>query len=148
MAGPPSVRWLRAHLGRRGTFLLIVGTGQLVWGLQFLLDPVPNAQGLSLLTSTAPLHAWCWLWMVAGAAAVVSSLVKVGRDWAGFAASLAPPIVWLGAYLTAALSGDYSRGLWVAGYYGTIHVGVLLWASATPEFSVPHPPAPRDGEER
>ncbi|WP_326597278.1 hypothetical protein [Streptomyces sp. NBC_01803] len=137
MAGRPSVRWLRAHLGRRGGFLFIVGAGELLWGLQFMLDPAPNARGLALLTDAAPLHAWSWLWVAAGAAAVLSSLVKAGRDWAGFAAALAPPIVWLGAYLTAAVSGDYSRGLWVAGYYATIHVGVLLWASATPEFPVP-----------
>ncbi|MEU7648790.1 hypothetical protein [Streptomyces huasconensis] len=31
------------------------------------------------------------------------------------------------------------RGLAVFGWYATSHVGMILWAAAVPEHSVPHP---------
>ncbi|UCM88586.1 hypothetical protein [Streptomyces marincola] len=135
----------RARLGRRGAFLLVVGAGELVWGLQYLLDPLPDPQGLALLTDAAPLHAWAWLWVAAGLTGAVSAGVRAGRDWAGFAALLTPPTVWTAAYVAGAFSGEYAQGLWFAAYYATTHVGVCLWASAVPEYAVPAPGPPGKG---
>jgi hypothetical protein len=135
-----AARWLRLHLGRRGQFLLIIGIGKTCWGVSFLVDP-PTADGLQLLTQWCSLRHWSWLWIVAGLVTAGSALLRVGRDWFGYLAALIPPSVWATAYLAAVLGGDYSRGGFVATWYLTSHVGVILWASTVPEHSVP--PAPR-----
>jgi hypothetical protein len=132
--------WLRRRLGRRGAFLLIIGVGKTCWGLSFLVDPPPT-QGLQLLTSVCDIRHWAWLWIGAGAITLASAFVRIGRDLAGFVAALIPPTVWATSYTVAVLSGDYSRGAWVAIWYLTSHVGVILWAATVPEHSVP--PAPR-----
>ncbi|MFD5419510.1 hypothetical protein ACFWJT_15975 [Streptomyces sp. NPDC127069] len=100
-----------------------------------LADP-PTAVGLRLLTTVAPLHCWAWIWVFAGVAAAASAFVTVGRDFVGFAAALIPPAMWAISYAVAAVSGDYSRGGFVAVWYLT-SVGVTLWAAALPEYSVP-----------
>ena len=135
-----AARWLHRKLGRRGIFLLIIGVGKTCWGVSFLVDP-PSTEGLQLLTNLCSLRHWAWLWIGAGVITASSSLLRIGRDWFGFVAALLPPIVWVGAYTFAAVSGDYSRGEWVAVRYLTSHIGVILWAAAVPEYSVP--PAPR-----
>lgn len=136
-----AVRWLGQRLGRRGAFLLILGLGKTSWGISFLVDP-PETRGLQLLTQWCPIERWAWLWIAAGCITTVSAFLKVGRDGWGFIAALAPPAVWAVAYLSAVISGEYSRGAWVAVWYLTSHVGVILWASTVPEYEVP--PAPRE----
>ncbi len=135
-----AVRWLRRRLGRRGAFLLIVGVGKTCWGASFLVDPPPT-QGLQLLTDLCDIRHWAWLWIGAGMVTAGSAFLRVGRDRYGFMAALLPPTVWATAYTVAVISGDYSRGAWVAIWYLTSHVGVILWAATVPEHSVP--PAPR-----
>lgn len=135
-----AARRLRKHLGRRGMFLLIVGLGEVCWGLSFLVDP-PGDQGLRLLTDVCSLRHWSWLWIGAGAVTATSALVRIGRDWGGYVAALFPPAVWATAYTSAVVNGEYSRGFWVAAWYLTSHVGVIMWAATVPEYSVP--PAPR-----
>ncbi|MFI9235757.1 hypothetical protein [Streptomyces sp. NPDC053079] len=136
---------LRKRLGRRGTFLLIIGVGKVCWGAGFILTPQPNPQGVSLLTDIAPLHCWAWLWVLAGLVTGGSAFVRVGRDGLGFVAALIPPALWATAYLVAAVSGEFSRGLWVALWYLTSHVGAIMWASTVPEYSVPPAPRSRKG---
>ncbi|MBD9722007.1 hypothetical protein PV755_09720 [Streptomyces caniscabiei] len=136
-----AARWLGAHLGRRGVFLLILGVGKTCWGVSFLVDP-PPAQGLELLTRLCDIRHWSWLWIACGLITSVSAFLRVGRDWAGFVAALIPPIVWATAYTAAVVSGDYSRGAYVAVWYLTSHVGVIMWAATVPEYSVPHVPRP------
>ncbi|MEU9436614.1 hypothetical protein [Streptomyces sp. NPDC048252] len=135
-----AARRLQKHLGRRGTFLLILGVGKTCWGLSFLLAP-PDDRGLALLTSVCSLRHWSWLWIICGLITGMSAFLRVGRDWAGFIAALIPPSVWALAYGAAVVSGTYSRGAYVAIWYLTSHVGVIMWASGVPEYSVP--PAPR-----
>lgn len=134
-----AARRLRQRLGRRGIFLLILGVGKTCWGVSFLVDP-PSTQGLELLTSLCDIQHWSWLWIVCGLITMTSAFLRVGRDGAGFLAALAPPTVWAFAYTVAVVSGDYSRGGFVAVWYLTSHVGVILWASGVPEHSVPHAP--------
>ena len=135
-----AVRRLRKMLGRRGAFLLILGVGKTCWGVSFLVNP-PDDHGLHVLTSLCSLRHWSWLWIVCGLVTVGSAFLRVGRDWFGFAAALIPPTVWAFAYTVAVVSGDYSRGGFVAVWYLTSHVGVIMWAATVPEYSVP--PAPR-----
>ncbi|MFD9248539.1 hypothetical protein [Streptomyces bottropensis] len=141
-----AARWLGTRLGRRGVFLLILGVGKTCWGISFLVDP-PPAQGLELLTQLCGLWHWAWLWIVCGLITGTSAFLRIGRDWAGFLAALIPPTVWATAYMSAVINGEYSRGAWVAIWYLTSHVGVIMWAATVPEHSVPHAPrAARKGK--
>ncbi|MFH8804040.1 hypothetical protein ACH4F6_31380 [Streptomyces sp. NPDC017936] len=135
-----AARRLYKALGRRGVFLLILGTGKTCWGISFLVDP-PGDQGLELLTSMCSLRHWSWLWITCGLITGAAAFLRVGRDWAGFTAALIPPTVWAIAYTAAVINGDYSRGGFVAVWYLTSHVGVIMWAATVPEYSVP--PVPR-----
>jgi hypothetical protein len=101
-----------------------------------IVDP-PNSAGLHLLTRYAPLHCWASLWVISGIITTVSAFLRVGRDRFGFVAALVPPSVWAIAYLAAVVQGEYSRGAYVAIWYLTSHVGVILWAAGVPEHSVP-----------
>lgn len=142
-----AARAARAHLGRRGAFLLIIGTGKTCYGLGFLVDPPASPQGLQLLTDVCSLRHWAWLWIGAGIITAGSAWLRIGRDWAGYVAALVPPMAWATAYTAAVITGDYSRGLWVAIWYLTSHVGVIMWAASVPEFEVPPlPPRPERGE--
>lgn len=132
-------------LGRRGVFLLILGVGKTCWGVSFIVDP-PVDHGLQLLTNLCSLQHWAWLWIIAGLVTGFSAFLKIGRDWFGFIAALIPPAVWAIAYTAAVVSGQYSRGAYVAIWYLTSHCGVILWASAVPEYSVPHVPRARRGK--
>ncbi|QCX81035.1 hypothetical protein C9F11_37260 [Streptomyces sp. YIM 121038] len=136
-----AARRLGQLLGRRGVFLAIVGTGKTCWGVGMLVDPPPG-QGLRLLTNLCGLQHWAWLWIIAGVITASSAFVQVGRDWIGFVAALIPPTVWAISYTVAVINGDYSRGAYVALWYLTSHVGVIMWAAAVPEYSVPHAPRP------
>ncbi|MFD6361319.1 hypothetical protein ACFWFX_15905 [Streptomyces roseolus] len=134
-----ALRRARKHLGRRGVILLILGVGKACWGASFLVNP-PEPVGLQLLTQACGLRHWAWLWIVCGTVTAASAFARVGRDRIGFIAALIPPTVWAVAYMAAVITGDYSRGLWVAIWYLTSHVGVIMWAATVPEFSVPKPP--------
>lgn len=135
-----AARRLAEMLGRRGAFLLILGVGKTCWGISFIVDP-PPAAGLEVLTRLCGLGHWAWLWIVCGVATTISAFLRIGRDWFGFLTALLPPTVWAFAYTVAVISGDYSRGAYVAVWYLTSHVGVIMWAASVPEYSVP--PAPR-----
>ncbi|MYV77806.1 hypothetical protein GT352_28315 [Streptomyces sp. SID1046] len=140
-----AVRRIRHQLGRRGHFLLILGIGKICWGAGTIVDP-PATTGLALLTRFAPLHCWAWLWVIAGIITTASAFLQVGRDRFGFVAAMVPPAVWAISYLVAVISGDYSRGAWVAVWYLTSHVGVIMWAATVPEHSVPKTPRARRAE--
>lgn len=130
-----AVRRIRRQLGRRGHFFLILGIGK-CWGISFLVDP-PRADGLRLLTQVCSLRHWAWLWIVAGLITTASAFMRVGRDRWGFVAALVPLSVWAIAYLAAVMSGEFSRCAYVAIWYLTSHVGVIMWAATVPEHSVP-----------
>lgn len=125
-----------AHLGRRGTFLLILGTGKTAFGVGLVVQP-PSPQGLQLLLYWAPMRCWAWVWILAGVVTAGAAFLQVGRDRWGYLAALVPPSVWACAYLTAALTGEYPRGAWLAIWYLTSHIGVIVWAAGVPEHSVP-----------
>lgn len=134
-----AARRLHVHLGRRGRFLSLIGVGKACYGTGFLVaDSTPP--GLELLTRVAPLSTWAWLWIGAGAVTFGSAFLRIGRDRWGFVAALVPPTVWATAYMVAVVSGGYSRGVYIAVWYLTSHVGVIMWAATVPEHSVPPPP--------
>ncbi|MBJ6633377.1 hypothetical protein [Streptomyces sp. I5] len=127
-----AARRQRKRLGRRGTFLVFMGAGKMCFGASFIFDPPATTGGFALLTRFAPLHCWAWLWIVCGAAAFCSAWVRFGRDGWGFVAASIPPALWAWAYGWAGLTGDYSRGLFLFGWYLTSHCGVIWCASRVP----------------
>ncbi|WP_234315012.1 hypothetical protein [Streptomyces sp. NRRL F-5135] len=108
--------------------------------MSFLLAP-PRPDGLELLTMAGSLRHWALLWIAAGLITGGSAFLRIGRDRWGFVAAVIPPTVWAVAYTAAVVSGHYSRGAYVAIWYLTSHVGVIMWAATVPEHSVP--PVPR-----
>lgn len=128
---------IRYRLGRRGAILAILGAGKVSYGVGYIAVPPSSTRGLELLTSAAPLHCWAWVWIAAGAVTFAAAWLPVGRDAIGFTAALVPPSLWAAAYLWSTVTGEYERGGWLAGWYLTSHVGVILWASTVPEYSVP-----------
>jgi hypothetical protein len=133
-----AVRRLGARLGRRGTALVLLGTGKMCYGLGYILSPDPNPRGLEALTRWADLRWWASVWVVCGAVTFGSAWLRIGRDRWGFIAALGPPFVWGSAFLWGAASGDFPRGLAVFGWYATSHVGMILWAASVPEYEMPH----------
>ncbi|MFJ8594891.1 hypothetical protein [Streptomyces sp. NPDC093598] len=136
------VRRLQTTLGRRGAFLAILGTGKTCWGIGMIVAPQPAPQGLRLLLEMCPLSSWAWLWITCGLITTASAFLRVGRDWAGFVAALIPPTVWAISYTSAVVTGEFTRGGFLAVWYLTSHVGVIMWAATVPEHSVPHVPRP------
>jgi hypothetical protein len=134
-----AVRRLRKRLGRRGIALLLLGTGKVCYGLGFILSSGPNPPGLETLTHWADIEWWASIWVVCGIVTFASAWLRIGRDRWGFISALAPPFVWGGAYLWGAVTGEFVRGAATFGWYATSHIGLILWASAVPEYSVPHP---------
>jgi hypothetical protein len=133
-------------LGRRGAFLLVLGTGKTCWGIGMFLVPQPDPQGLSLLTRFCPLTHWAWLWIICGLITACSAFLRIGRDRWGFVAAVIPPTVWAAAYTSAVVCGEFARGGFLAVWYLTSHVGVIMWAATVPEYSVPHPRPARRGK--
>jgi len=141
-----AARWLSRHLGRRGTALLILGTGKVCYGAGFIVDP-PDADGLELLTMMCPLRSWAWLWIVCGSITAVSAFLREWDDRWGFVAALIPPTVWGVAYAVSFATGVYSRGIFPFIWYATSHVAMIVWASRVPE-EVPRKTARRGAERR
>jgi hypothetical protein len=141
-----AVRRLRSALGRRGAFLLVLGTGKTCWGIGMLVIPQPNPEGLRLLTSLCPLSHWACLWIICGLITASSAFLRIGRDRYGFVAALIPPTVWAISYTSAVVTGEFARGGFLAVWYLTSHVGVIMWAATVPEYSVPHPRPARRGK--
>lgn len=131
-----ALRRAHKHLGRRGAVLLIFGVGKVCWGLGWLVAPAEQPVGLDVLTRMCSLQSWAWLWIVCGTVTTAAAFLRIGRDWLGFLAALVPPTVWAVAYMAAAIGG-YTRGVFVAVWYLTSHIGVICWAATVPEYSVP-----------
>lgn len=133
-----AARRLRKTLGRRGAVLALLGAGKVCYGMSFILHPEPDPRGLNLLTSVADIRCWAGLWVVCGLVTFACAWLRIGRDRWGFIAGMVPPFVWGAAFLWGAITGDYPRGLTMAGWFATGHVGVILWSASVPEYEVPH----------
>lgn len=102
-------RW-RRRLGWRGTALLVCGIPWIVYGVSLMTTPRVGLQrAASVITAVMGLHCWGIVWIVCGVIASVTAWLRPGRDAVGFAAAAAPPLVWIGAYLSAAATGQYAQ---------------------------------------
>lgn len=120
------------HLGRRGAFLVLFGAVYLLVGYSYLtLSPVSVVavrRSLHLALNVAPLTVWGWVWIAAGAAAVVCGVFCVGRKGAGFATAVVMPALWAGVYLAGWLNNDIPRGWVSAAIYAALAGGVATVA--------------------
>jgi hypothetical protein len=138
---------VRKRLGRRGTALVLLGSGKICYGLGFILAPGPDPRGLDLLTRWADIRCWAALWVVCGAVTFASAFLRIGQDGLGFKSALIPPFIWGTAFLWGAMSGEFARGFTTFGWYMTGHIGMILWASSVPEYSLPHAAPQKGGAE-
>jgi hypothetical protein len=139
-----AIRRLYKRLGRRGTALALLGTAKVCFGLGYALDPGgPTSAGLSLLARHGGTQCWSFVWIICGLVTFTCAWLRIGRDWLGFYTALVPPLVWGGANLWSAVSGDFPRGFAIAAWYAFGHVGFILWAASVPEYSMPHSVLPK-----
>jgi hypothetical protein len=115
-------------LGRRGAILLSYGTVWSLFGYGQLISPLPPQPGLTLALQMMSLHAWGWLWITAGAIALVSAWLPQGVDWPGFLALPLIVLPWMLSYFVSWLQGDFPRGWVAAAVWAAIAVPVLVVA--------------------
>lgn len=124
------------HLGRRGAFLLAMGSGWIMYGVAILTSPAPPAQvqGLSIITAFIPLHCLAWVWIVSGIIGVAFCPARrEGSDAPGFTALVMPSAIWATSYLIDwIVVTDYSRGWVVASTYAAISASIVI-AAGWPE---------------
>lgn len=135
MTGRP-VRAVRRRLGRRigkrGAFLLAVGTGWLTYGWGIRIQPTYGVtHGLTILTDNVAVGTWGLIWMVAGALAVAAALARTGTDGVGFSAAAVPPLVWASAYVWMWAAGQYPAGWTSAAAWGSWALAVLIVSGMT-----------------
>ena len=142
---PTAIRRIYKMLGRRGIALTLLGLAKVSFGLGYALDPgSPTSAGLGLLARHGGTQCWSWIWIICGTVTFGCAWLRVGRDWLGFYTALIPPLVWGGANLWSAVSGDFPRGFAIAAWYAIGHVGIILWAASVPEYSLPHSVLPKE----
>ncbi|MEU2316011.1 hypothetical protein [Streptomyces albidoflavus] len=109
---PSLARRAARRLGYRGAALLICGTGWINWGLSLLSDPrYGTVRGAAALTELAPMPVWAWVWIGSGIASCAAAVLPSRRDWWGWIAATAMPVVWAAAYTSARALGEFPQGL-------------------------------------
>lgn len=124
----PALRRLTRALGRRGAILLCYGAVWALYGYAQVVSPPPDQRGLQPLLELISLTAWGWLWVVAGAVAMVSAWLPQGVDWVAYPALQLVVLPWMGCYLMTWIVGDYPRGWIAASVWGLISIPV--WVTA------------------
>ncbi|MFF9309877.1 hypothetical protein ACF1BS_03110 [Streptomyces sp. NPDC014748] len=108
-----AARRLTKRLGRRGAVLTLKGVMATGYGSGQVVQPTGDQRGLTLLLKVMPLHGWGWVWITAGAVALVSAWLPPRRDWPGFVAVWLIASAWAGAYFVSWWPlGESPRG-WV-----------------------------------
>lgn len=99
-------------LGYRGAALLILGIGWINYGLGILGDPrFGIVRGVAAITHIAPMPVWAWAWVASGLAACAAAVLPSRRDWWGWAAATAMPVIWAAAYTSARAIGTLPQGV-------------------------------------
>ncbi|MFJ4434615.1 hypothetical protein [Streptomyces sp. NPDC088923] len=109
---PGLLRQAGRRLGYRGAALLICGTGWINWGLSLLSDPrYGTTRGAAALTHLAPMPVWAWVWIASGVLSCAAAALPSRRDWWGWLAAVAMPVIWAAAYTGARALGEFPQGL-------------------------------------
>lgn len=122
---------IRRRMGRRGALLTLKGVMAVGYGSGQVVQPTGDRQGLSLLLKAAPLEAWGWAWVLAGAVALVCAWLPRPHDWPGFVAVWLIASAWAGAYLVSWWPLEESPRGWVIalifGAFGTVNLVAIGW---------------------
>ena len=107
-------RYFYQRLGRRGTVLVIYGTGYAGYGGgQFIGAPATRFGDLGPLTTLVNSHAFGWVWIIGGLTGIIVGLrPRRENDGAGFVAVLIPVLVWVGLYASSCVVGLTSGGVY------------------------------------
>jgi hypothetical protein len=112
---------VRAVGGLRPAALAVLGVGWVVYGRSISTDPTyGRSRGLAGITRYVPLSDLGWVWVAAGAVAILAGLGRRMRYQApGFAALAAPAVLWGFTYARTAITGGYpsaggSAAAWLA----------------------------------
>lgn len=127
-----AVRRAARRVGRRGAVLLLKGGMALLYGYSQLVAPPASTASIRLLLLGMPQHGWAWLWIAAGAIALVCSLAREGRDWLGFAAVYLVASAWACSALASWWLYDNPRG-WISALIWAAYGGVAAIVVAWPE---------------
>ncbi|MFF8879590.1 hypothetical protein [Streptomyces flaveolus] len=126
-----AVRRLLQRLGRRGALLTLKGVMAVGYGSGQVIQPTGDERGLSLLLKLAPLDAWGWAWITAGALALICSWLPRPHDWPGFFAVWLIASAWAGAYLVSWWPLHESTRGWVIalifGAFGAVNLVAIGW---------------------
>ncbi|CAL9665399.1 hypothetical protein SUDANB145_07399 (plasmid) [Streptomyces sp. enrichment culture] len=122
---------LKRRLGRRGALLTCKGIVAAGYGSGQVVQPTGDRQGLTLLLKAAPLDAWGWAWITAGAIALVCAWLPPRKDWPGFLAVWLIATPWAMAYLLSWWPLCESPRGWVLamifGAFGSVCLVAIGW---------------------
>lgn len=121
---------LAHHLGRRGSYLLTLGTGWIGYGASIAVDPrYGTSRGIAILTHVAPITAWGAFWIAAGTIAAAAGLIRGPLvDTVGYLCVSVPPMLWGAAYAVAWVTGSY-QPVWGSAIAWLAEVGGFLIVS-------------------
>ncbi|MFJ3834432.1 hypothetical protein ACIPY6_02825 [Streptomyces sp. NPDC090054] len=120
------------HLQWRGLTLAGLGILWIVFGIGLIVTDRP-----ALVAATAPilrvmcLEAWGGVWIACGVVGVATAALRPGRDLAGFAGAVGPPLIWGLAYIAAAVTGAYEVAWASVPLYAAILLMVVVIAVLT-----------------
>lgn len=123
---------------RRRSILIILGVGWMTYGVSLAMTPRATVvRGVSDLSHWVPM---CWLaliWMLGGAAALLSgSVLPVRHQSPGFICLSAPAAAWGTAYAASAIRG-YGPGIGGAAVWISIAVAVCIAAGLQDPLPLP-----------
>lgn len=125
---PAPRSWRRLRPWRRHSLvLLIAGVIYFLLGLVLaFVEPTPTRESALRVIAWAPWWAWGLLWMVAGAAAVVSSRWPEGAETWGYSVVSGVAALWAAVYV-----GGFVLGAGPSSFSGALVyalLGLLWWA--------------------
>lgn len=115
------------RLGRRGTLLMIYGTGYAMYGVaQFVAAPATRFGDIGPLTALINSHAIGLMWIAGGLTGLaVAARPRREYDGIGFIAVLIPLLAWVGLYAIS-----WVVGLVTGGESGNSHAWatIIVWS--------------------
>ncbi|WNI16897.1 hypothetical protein [Actinacidiphila sp. ITFR-21] len=116
--------------GLRPAALMVLGTGWILYGRSIITDPgYARSRGLAGITRYIPLSSLGWVWVAAGAVAVLAGLGRRMRYQApGFTALSGPAVLWGVTYARSAWAGGLPSSSGSAAAWLAFSVFIVLCA--------------------